>query len=105
MTIPADPEAISEVTDGVARLLRGKAWTEEKAMEVELALQEALANAIRHGCGGDPAKRVQCCVTHDASGEVVIVIRDPGSGLRRRRRCPTRSPERTSSSRAAGAST
>jgi len=81
MVVPADPAAIAQVTDGVSRLLRGKAWPEDKAMEVELALQEALANAIRHGCGGDSSKRVQCVVTHDAGGEVVIVIRDPGTGF------------------------
>ncbi len=81
MVVPADPAAIVGVTDGVAQLLRSKAWPAEKAMEVELALQEALANAVRHGCGGDPSKRVQCCVTHDDAGEVVIVIRDPGTGF------------------------
>ncbi|MFO7691947.1 MAG: ATP-binding protein [Vicinamibacterales bacterium] len=81
MVVPADPAAIIGVTDGVTQLLRSKAWPEDKAMEVELALQEALANAVRHGCGGDPAKRVQCCVTHHASGEIVIVIRDPGRGF------------------------
>ena len=81
MVVPADPAAIIGVTDGVTQLLRSKAWPEEQAMEVELALQEALANAVRHGCGGDPSKRVQCCVTHHASGEIVIVIRDPGTGF------------------------
>jgi anti-sigma regulatory factor (Ser/Thr protein kinase) len=81
MVVPADPAAIVGVIDGVTQLLRSKAWPDEKAMEVELALQEALANAVRHGCGGDPSKRVQCCVTHDAAGEVVIVIRDPGPGF------------------------
>jgi anti-sigma regulatory factor (Ser/Thr protein kinase) len=81
MVMPADPQAITGVTDGVTQLLRRKGWPDDKAMEVELALQEALANAVRHGCGGDPGKRVQCYVTHDASGEVVIVIRDPGTGF------------------------
>ena len=81
MVVPADPAAIAGVTDGVTQLLRSKGWPAEKAMEVELALQEALANAVRHGCGGDPSKRVQCVVTHDAAGEVVIVIRDPGTGF------------------------
>jgi anti-sigma regulatory factor (Ser/Thr protein kinase) len=81
MVMPADPAAISGVTDGVTQLLRRKGWPDDKAIEVELALQEALANAVRHGCGGDPTKRVQCYVTHDASGEVVIVIRDPGTGF------------------------
>jgi anti-sigma regulatory factor (Ser/Thr protein kinase) len=81
LVMPADPAAIAGVTDGVTQLLRSKAWPDEKAIEVELALQEALANAVRHGCGGDPSKHVQCFVTHDASGEVVIVIRDPGTGF------------------------
>ena len=81
MEMPAKPEAIAGVTDGVTQLLRRKGWPDDKAMEVELALQEALANAVRHGCGGDPTKRVQCYVTHDAAGQVVIVIRDPGTGF------------------------
>lgn len=81
MEMPADPKAISGVTDGVTHLLRQKGWPDDKAIEVELALQEALANAVRHGCGGDATKRVQCLVTHDTSGEVVIVIRDPGTGF------------------------
>jgi serine/threonine-protein kinase RsbW len=50
-------------------------------MEVELALQEALANAIRHGCKGDSSRSVQCVVTSDDSGEVLIVVRDPGPGF------------------------
>ena len=48
---------------------------------VELAVREALANAIRHGCGNDPDKQVQCCVSYDASGEIAVVIRDPGPGF------------------------
>ncbi len=50
-------------------------------MAVELAVQEALANAIRHGCNDDPSKQVQCMVTCDEAGEFVIVVRDPGSGF------------------------
>jgi anti-sigma regulatory factor (Ser/Thr protein kinase) len=81
LVVPADPAAITGVTDGVTQLLRSKSWPDDRALEVELALQEALANAVRHGCGGDPSKHVQCFVTHDASGEVVIVVRDPGTGF------------------------
>ena len=35
-------------------------------------LQEALANAVRHGCKGDPSKHVQCVLTCDANQEIVI---------------------------------
>ena len=62
MTIPADPRAIPTVTDGVMQVLIDKKWSEERIMQVELALQEALANAIRHGCKGDPTRQVQCVV-------------------------------------------
>ncbi len=81
ITIPADPAAMATVGDGVTELLTSKGWPEEEVMKVELALQEGLANAIRHGCKNDPTKKVQCSVTFDAKGEVVIVIRDPGPGF------------------------
>jgi anti-sigma regulatory factor (Ser/Thr protein kinase) len=82
MTIPADPSAIPTLTDGVRRMLIEKGWAETDITAVELALQEAVANAIRHGCRNDPNNHVQCCVTCDASGdEVMIVVRDPGTGF------------------------
>jgi anti-sigma regulatory factor (Ser/Thr protein kinase) len=81
MTIPADPRGIPTVTDGVTQVLQDKGWPEPRIIEVELALQEALANAIRHGCRGDVARSVQCVVTCDDNGEVLIVVRDPGAGF------------------------
>jgi anti-sigma regulatory factor (Ser/Thr protein kinase) len=81
MTIPADPAAIPTITDGVTQLLHAKGWAELDVMAVELALQEAVANAIRHGCHNDPTKYVQCCVTFDDRGEILIVVRDPGGGF------------------------
>jgi anti-sigma regulatory factor (Ser/Thr protein kinase) len=81
MTIPADPRAIPTVTDGVLQVLQDKNWPEERIIEVELALQEALANAIRHGCKGDITRQVQCVVNCDGPQEIVIVVRDPGTGF------------------------
>jgi anti-sigma regulatory factor (Ser/Thr protein kinase) len=81
IVIPADPAAIPRVMDGVLQMLQGKHWTDTEIMKVELALQEALANGIRHGCQGDPTKHIQCCITLEANGEVLIVVRDPGDGF------------------------
>jgi anti-sigma regulatory factor (Ser/Thr protein kinase) len=81
MVIPADPKAIPQVTDGVRQLLRTKHWPEEEIAKIELALQEALANAVRHGCKGDASKSVQCVLTCDAKQGLVVVVRDPGSGF------------------------
>jgi anti-sigma regulatory factor (Ser/Thr protein kinase) len=81
IVIPADPTAIRTVTEGVAQALRNKPGVVGHEYEIELALQEALANAIRHGCQSDRTKFIQCCVTHDGTGEVLIVVRDPGPGF------------------------
>jgi anti-sigma regulatory factor (Ser/Thr protein kinase) len=81
MTIPAVPTAIPKVTDGVVQVLQEKGWTESDIMAVELALQEAVANAIRHGCRGDATKELQCSVSCDDKGEIVITVSDPGSGF------------------------
>jgi anti-sigma regulatory factor (Ser/Thr protein kinase) len=81
MTIPADPRAIPTVTDGVVQVLQEKGWDEREVMAVELALQEAVANAIRHGCKDDRTKQLQCSVSCDEANEVVITVRDPGPGF------------------------
>jgi len=81
MVIPADPHAIPRVAEGVQHLLKSKRWPEEEIAKVELALQEALANAVRHGCKGDPTKHIQCVLTFSANHEIVIVVRDPGPGF------------------------
>ena len=81
MTIPADPGAISVLSDRVARELEERNWREDDVTAVQLALIEALANAIRHGCRGDITKRVQCSVGCGDSDEIVVVVRDPGDGF------------------------
>jgi len=81
VTIPADPNAISGVVDGVMQIARQMKSAEGNEFQIELALREALANAIVHGCNNDPNKKVECCVACTESSDVVIVVRDPGSGF------------------------
>jgi len=81
LTIPADPSAIPRIAEGVTAVLREKGWQDTEVIAVELSVQEAIANAIRHGCQNDATKHVQCCLMVESSGEVVIVVRDPGTGF------------------------
>src|SRR5215467_12424978 len=81
VTISADPAAINGVVDGVMQIARQMKCAEGKEFEIELALREALANAIVHGCHNDPAKKVECCVVCSESSDLVIVVRDPGEGF------------------------
>jgi anti-sigma regulatory factor (Ser/Thr protein kinase) len=62
---------------------RNRQWFKAK---VGLSVQEtsrsiAFSNAIKHGCDNDARKSVQCCVTCEDSGEIMIVVRDPGPGF------------------------
>jgi serine/threonine-protein kinase RsbW len=81
IVIPGDPAVIPTVTDGVAQLLRHICGVIGHESEIELALEEALANAIRHGCQFDPTKLVECRVTYESPGDLLIVVRDPGPGF------------------------
>jgi serine/threonine-protein kinase RsbW len=52
-----------------------------KEDDIELALQEALANAVIHGAKEDPTKTVECLVSSDEERGVLIIVRDPGTGF------------------------
>jgi len=65
----------------VTTLARELHCDEGKDMEIGLALQEALANAIVHGCQGDASKTVTCRVEFPQPAEMLIVVRDSGPGF------------------------
>ena len=81
VSIPATAGAVADVSDKVAEILLGLGIPEEKQLEIGLALQEALANAVVHGCGNDPSKSVRCRLNSDSQGRVLIIVSDPGPGL------------------------
>jgi serine/threonine-protein kinase RsbW len=79
--MPASAAAISAVTNGVTQVLAERNWPQDDIVAVELAFREALANAVRHGCRDDASQYVRCWVGYEEPGEVVLVVRDPGSGF------------------------
>ena len=81
VTISANPNAISGVVDGVMQIAREMKCADGNEFQIELALREALANAIVHGCKNDTSKKVECCVACTESSDVVILVRDPGEGF------------------------
>ena len=81
VSLPADVTAISPVVSWVMRLVGELEYAAGKEFEIEMALREALANAILHGCKGDPGKKVECSVTGDQDQGILIVVRDPGNGF------------------------
>ena len=80
-SMPADSEAIATVVDAISETLAQLEVPEQKRLEVALAVQEALANAVVHGCGNDPSKQVRCRLKSDPRGRIVIIVTDPGPGF------------------------
>jgi serine/threonine-protein kinase RsbW len=81
MTIPGDINAISPVIEKVLAVVTEMGCAAGREFEIELALNEALINAIKHGSAHDPSKLIQCCVACDHTRGMLIVVRDPGPGF------------------------
>jgi serine/threonine-protein kinase RsbW len=81
LMLPADVDAISPVVGKIMKIVTEMGCAAGREFEIELALREALANAIEHGSGNDPSKQVQCSVACDKERGMLIVVRDPGPGF------------------------
>ena len=79
--MPGDPRAIASVSDQVSEILSGLDVPEDKRLEIVLALQEALANAVVHGCNNNPSEQVHCELRRDVDGRILIIVTDPGPGF------------------------
>jgi serine/threonine-protein kinase RsbW len=79
--VPGQVRAITPAVDQVLAEAREMECSRGKEFEIETALREALANAIRHGCGNDESKSVEVCVACDETRGMLIVVRDPGPGF------------------------
>lgn len=75
-----DTNAMLAARDEIMQFLNAHGVGGDEEIDILVALQEALANAVLHGCGNDPAKTVRCSVEGD-DAEVNLVVRDPGSGF------------------------
>jgi len=80
-TIRADVQAIQPVLNGIMQIIKEMKCGAGKELDIELALHEALANAVIHGCRKDPSKEVEVCVSCDQSRGLLIVVRNPGPGF------------------------
>ena len=77
---PGNAESMVAARETVMAFLQGNGADEDEEIDIFVALQEALANAVLHGCENDGAKTIRCRVEIDPSA-FTIVIRDPGPGF------------------------
>ena len=82
---PSRVAAISPYIDQVMRFI--KKFTnklgavKENEMDIEMALREALPNAVIHGNHENPHKRIYIACRCQINGEVSITVRDEGDGF------------------------
>ena len=81
LSVPGSIEEIPGAVESILIELRGMKCAEGEEHQVELVLNEALANAVVHGCQEDPRHEVHIAVGCDEDRGIVIVVRDPGKGF------------------------
>ena len=78
--LPSQFEIVPGLVEELAAQLETLGWSFQDSFGVQMALEEALANAIRHGNGLDSSKQVR--LSCQASEQTVrITIADEGPGF------------------------
>jgi serine/threonine-protein kinase RsbW len=81
VTLAGDRDAVDPVVRSVMNVVRELNCAPGREDDIELALTEALANAVVHGAKSDPSKVIECDVACDDKHGILIVVRDPGPGF------------------------
>ena len=81
VSLAAEKSAVDQVVQGIMDVVRQMHCANGNEDAIELALAEALANAVIHGCKSDPSKVIECDVACDEQRGMLIVVRDPGTGF------------------------
>jgi serine/threonine-protein kinase RsbW len=81
VTFLADRNAVDAVVRSVMEVIREMKCNPGTDDDIELALTEALANAVVHGAKNDASKLIECDVACDDEHGILIIVRDPGPGF------------------------
>jgi serine/threonine-protein kinase RsbW len=82
-SFPSEIRAISPFIDRLMRFILNFRYRDGSEIEIEMALREALANAVIHGNGENSRKHVYVECRCYVDGEVSIMVWDEGRGFDR----------------------
>jgi serine/threonine-protein kinase RsbW len=80
LKLPSRVESIAEATDAVVDAARRMGYSDDALFGIDMAVREAVTNAVLHGNRGDEALPVEVGVAGEESG-VVVTVRDRGEGF------------------------
>jgi serine/threonine-protein kinase RsbW len=79
-TLNGDPQVWQAIREQLVKAMRTANFSDRDQFAVQLALAEAVSNAVRHGNASDPGKRVHLAYAVD-SQRVWLRIEDEGKGF------------------------
>lgn len=79
--IASELAAIREVVEEIVRLAWETGFESDQIDSIELAVHEALVNAMTHGNRGDSSKMIFVCGLSNPKDKLVIAITDEGDGF------------------------
>ena len=91
LELPGTLDYVDPVEQAAERLARARGLPEAEAFFLRVALHEALLNAVLHGCGCDPRRRVRFSL-RVAAGALRLSVADDGPGFDPRRLADPRGP-------------
>ncbi|MGI9108089.1 MAG: ATP-binding protein [Pyrinomonadaceae bacterium] len=80
LTLPSRIESIAEAANTADEVAGRLGLSEEAAFGLDMAVREAVTNAVLHGNRQDESKFVEVAFI-DAGGELVVTVRDCGTGF------------------------
>jgi len=81
LVIPSEVRLVDLVHEVSQRLAELAGFTPDDALNVGLAVREAIINAILHGNKNDPSRNVDVRVDLPEAGGIQVKIRDQGEGF------------------------
>jgi serine/threonine-protein kinase RsbW len=79
-TLDSTLETVDNAEQAATRIAADNGFDEDEIMQISMAVREAAVNAVLHGNAYDPNKKVKLDFER-TSRDLVITIRDQGSGL------------------------
>src|SRR5580700_8225284 len=80
-SLPSRVAVVSSFVDQLMRFILNFRMADGSEIDIEMALLEALANAVIHGNGDNSGKRVYVTCRCYMDGEVSLTVRDEGKGF------------------------
>jgi len=80
-SLPSYVALVSPIVDELMHFIDQLRGTDGSEVDIEVALREALLNAVIHGNHEDPYKHVHVKLRCGPDGEVSIMIQDEGAGF------------------------